>query len=106
MIKPYVLPIAPEVYTSHNDIGIFDRLYEIDGIDHEQRDVLAQWLCNNCTTNFIMVELSTRIVAGGTTDLVSSWLYRSETEDTLRSYQIKLHSEDVMLFELCWLGHG
>ena len=106
MIKPYALPVPPESYSHHNDIGIFDRLYEIEGIDDQQCNILAQWLCHNCTANFIMVELTSRILAGGTTDLVTSWMYRSETTDVLRSYQIKLHSEDVMLFELCWLGHG
>lgn len=103
MIKPYDFPVCPDVYTEHADIGIFDKLYEIECIDRTQRDTLAKWLCHNCTENFIFAELTSRIIAGGTTDLKTSWSYRSKLNDELKSYQLKLHEPDIMLFEMCWL---
>lgn len=104
MIKPFELPIAPVVHSSHADIGMFYRLYEIEGISSKERDRLARWLCQNCTENFIMTELSSTIIAGGTSDIKNSFSYRSANrEDAFLTYQVKLHKEDVMLFELCWL---
>lgn len=50
-----------------------------------------------------MVELSSAIIAGGTSDISSSFNYRSSNRSKSLSHQVKLHKEDVMLFELCWL---
>lgn len=101
MYRPYVFPTKPAVYTDHDDIGVFDRLYEINDINTKERDILARWLCNNCTSNFVMVEIASRMIAGGSTDLKNSW--KRYSRDVLKTYHVKLHRSDVMLFELCWL---
>lgn len=101
MHRPYIFPTKPAVYTDHDDIGIFARLYEISDISPKERDILAKWLCYNCTTNFVMVEIASRMIAGGSTDLKNSW--KRYNRDVLKTYQIKLHKPDILLFELCWL---
>jgi hypothetical protein len=103
MIKPFELPIKPTIYSQHEAIGVFHRLYEIEGLKRRERDILARWLCQNCTENFIMTELSSTIIAGGTANLKSSFAHRSSNRDVLLKHQVKLHEPDVMLFDLCWL---
>lgn len=104
MIKPFELPVRPEVYTQHEQIGIFDRLYELEGLTRRQRDIMGRWLSKNCTNNFIMLEISSVIIAGGTSDIRGSFAYRSANRrDALSKHLVKLHEPDVMLFELCWL---
>jgi hypothetical protein len=104
MIRPFDFPVTPSVYTKHEQIGIFDKLYEIEGLSRRECNVLAKWLCQNCTQNFIMLELSSFILAGGTSDIRNSFAYRSANRSDLHcKHLVKLHDPDVILFELCWL---
>lgn len=93
----------------HPARGAFSRVYHISDLTRDEVELLALWLCNNCVENFIFTESKTRILAGGSTNPLLSWqqrhMDRYQHSSSVDGYNIKLHEEDVLFFELAWM-HG
>jgi len=88
-------------------MGAFTRLYHIANLSGDEVDILALWLCHNCTENFILVENTVRILAGGSTNPLLSWERRHmdrRVETSVDSHQVKLHYNDITFFELAWIN--
>ena len=72
--------------------------------------VLAEWLCDNCTENFIVMKQTTETVAGGTNNPRARWerrkAGRSSFSDMFTStirFKIRMHREDITAFRLTWI---
>lgn len=106
--KPFDLEGRYKTFSLHPQIGVFDRLYEIGELTKDEVEYMGEWLSHNCTKNFIFLEMSTRIIAGGTSNHPLAWKQRNIMDRvTVRSHLLKLYNDDFAFFELSWLhGHG
>lgn len=55
------------------NLGIFNYEVELEGITVEITQELINWCSQTCQDNFIISEIKSRIVAGGTYDNYKSW---------------------------------
>lgn len=111
MIRYKPLVTSKEDGTGTEHLGVFDRMYRfLDDWSPAEEDMMIQWLTFNCTENFIFSCISTDILAGGRSDPIGDWLHRrkggrrrNKTDLRSKAYHIKLHKEDVVMFEMVWL---
>lgn len=108
-IQPFELGEYPYTTTDSKIIGMFDIQYEFDYFTDEDETVMDAWLCHNCTKNFIFFKNMSQQIAGGHNDPKADWEYRQsadgEPHDILATHYIRLHTADIMLFEMVWLSH-
>jgi hypothetical protein len=90
-------------------IGTFDKLYHFkEDWSNDEETIMAEWLCVNCTKNFIFSKLTSTILAGGASnpeDAIIFWKKRKKYYHgtNILEYFVKLYKEDTIAFELVWL---
>jgi hypothetical protein len=107
-----------EYFKQNNSInwkaGIFDYEIIIKYTTDDFMEILNDWLCENCSQNFIVLRNITELVAGGNTQPKIKWEKRKETgpptyidnkhnSDTVMDLHVRLHIEDTVLFRLTWV---
>jgi hypothetical protein len=92
----------------HQEIGLFDIGYQLQANRITMQPVV-DWLAENCTENFIVVESISCIVAGGYSDNKSAGANgRFDLNSPKRdwyTYTIQLHTQDNVAFALTWIDN-
>lgn len=96
------------------DRGAFDYAIVISSV-HEEYEIhpLCDWLCDNCTENFIVLKKTYENIAGGSNNNKLRWerrkSYGAQADGVYRShnfstkYEFRLHKCDMTGFRLTWI---
>lgn len=96
------------------EAGLFDYEIIIQFTNDEIMSVLNDWLCDNCLDNFVVLRISTELVAGGNTQPGQTWERRKKAGppnisdpkqcyDVSMNIHIRLCITDVLGFRLTWI---
>jgi hypothetical protein len=91
-----------------NQIGAFDYCFHIINPEQEMgTDTIkpvAKWCGDNFQHNFVIIQFSSLLVAGGCMDLKNSWRpewdYFEEVSPMIKYFELRCHSDDAILFKL------
>jgi hypothetical protein len=88
-------------------VGAFERSYHIPHtLTAEQKLGLIEWLAKSLLKNFILLEKHSTTLAGGYSDNFSAWeagrFNREEPLTRTIEYELRLHQEDLAMFEMVW----
>lgn len=87
--------------------GQFD--YEIiinNDFTQAELDEMCEWLAHNCKLNFIASLRTTEILAGGTSDNLSTWNHRNNSgfyTHKTTTLHIRLYKDDIVAFRMRWI---
>ena len=87
--------------------GLFDYEIKLRDINDEEIDILAEWLVENCSSNFIVHKTTKQIIAGGNSNNLKNWQTR-KIHGINSNYEsievsIRLYEKDISAFRLTWV---
>lgn len=89
------------------EAGTFEYELELDDLTDNEIDIIAEWLSENCTENFIVFKNLSEIVAGGSVNNLLLWNYRKvhgpDPDSRTINLKIRLSSADISAFRLTWV---
>lgn len=108
------LQMMPQVTHDKRLIGKFYVQYVIwDRWDVAAEQEMGDWLCDNCTENYLYESVVTHLMGGACFPLKNRWLntmhrrnagHEPREDDIHTTYVVRLSRKDDLLFRLRWLA--